>query len=250
MVDAVEVMCLVPARGGSKGIPRKNLRDLDGHPLIAYSIAAGLQATQVARTIVSTDDEEISEVARSYGAEVPFLRPSELAGDDVPDLPVFEHALAWLEANEGYRPEIVVQLRPTSPLRFPGCVDRAVTELLKVPEADALRAVAPPEQNPFKMWRVVDGFLEPLLGDMHEELFNQPRQCLPAVVWQTGLIDVARRATIVEQHSMTGTKVLPFPVGGLALDLDTEAEWVEAERRIQKDRDKIVWPASPERIGG
>jgi N-acylneuraminate cytidylyltransferase len=119
----MQVLAIIPARGGSKSIPRKNIRPLAGHPLIAYSIAAALEAHSVTRTIISTDDEEIAEVARRYGAETPFLRPAEFAQDNTTDLPVFEHALGWLMENEAYNPDIVVQLRPTSPIRPPDCVD-------------------------------------------------------------------------------------------------------------------------------
>ncbi len=110
-----EVLAVIPARGGSKGIPRKNIRQFAGYPLIAYSIAAGLQAEMVTRVIVSTDDEEIAQVSRQFGAEVPFFRPTELAQDNTTDLPVFQHALRWLKEHEGYEPDVVVQLRPTSP---------------------------------------------------------------------------------------------------------------------------------------
>ena len=126
-----EILALIPARGGSKGIPRKNIRSFAGYPLIAWSIAAAQQASSVTRTIVSTDDEEIASVAREYGAETPFLRPSALAQDNTTDLPVFEHALQWLEANENYQPEIVVQLRPTSPIRPKDCVDSAIKILME-----------------------------------------------------------------------------------------------------------------------
>src|SRR5262245_22108602 len=117
MVASGSVVAIVPARGGSKGIPRKNVREVGGHPLIAYSIAAGLASPLVSRVIVSTDNEEIASVARAYGAEVPFMRPAELAADDTPDLPVFIHALDWLARHENQSPAIVVHLRPTSPLR-------------------------------------------------------------------------------------------------------------------------------------
>ena len=113
MVERPQVLAVIPARGGSKGLPRKNIREFAGFPLIAYSIAAGLGAECVTRTIVSTDDEEIAAVARQYGAETPFLRPAELAQDNTTDLPVFQHALRWLDEHEGYQPEVVVQLRPT-----------------------------------------------------------------------------------------------------------------------------------------
>src|SRR5512136_2735811 len=99
-----EVLALIPARGGSKGIPRKNIRPFAGHPLIAYSIAAALQAQEVRRVVVSTDDPEIAEVAQAYGAETPFMRPAGLAADASTDLPVFQHALGWLSEHENYHP--------------------------------------------------------------------------------------------------------------------------------------------------
>jgi N-acylneuraminate cytidylyltransferase len=119
-----EVLAIVPARGGSKGIPRKNIREFAGHPLLAYSIAAGLQAETVTRTIVSTDDEEIAAVARNYGAQVPFLRPPELAEDDTTDLPVFQHALAGFK-NTRYRPESLCSTADVSATPA-WLVDRAV----------------------------------------------------------------------------------------------------------------------------
>ena len=162
-----EVLALIPARGGSKSIPRKNIRPFAGHPLIAYSIAAGLWAETVTRVIVSTDDNQIAAVARRYGAETPFLRPDEYSQDNTPDLPVFQHALNWLAEHEGYRPEIVVHLRPTSPFRRVSHIDEAVYRLLARPEADAVRTVCVPFQNPFKMWRIEpDGFMRPLGVDL------------------------------------------------------------------------------------
>jgi len=237
------VLALVPARGGSKGIPRKNVRVLGGHPLVAYSIAAGLAATRVDRVVVSTDDEEIAQVAKEYGADVPFLRPAELAGDDVPDLPVFQHAVRWLDEEDGFRPELVVHLRPTSPLRPVGCVDAAVDLLMAAPDADSLRSVAPPEHTPYKMWRQEGGRLEPLLGGWEQELFNLPRQALPPVWWHTGSIDVARSRPIVELGSMTGRTVLAFPMEPrFAVDLDTEEQWDAAERALLRHRQEIVRP--------
>ncbi|HJS20636.1 MAG TPA: acylneuraminate cytidylyltransferase family protein, partial [Anaerolineales bacterium] len=148
-----EILALIPARGGSKGIPRKNIRSFAGYPLIAWSIAAARQSARVTRVIVSTDDDEITSVARECGAETPFLRPVELAQDQTTDLPVFEHALQWLEENENYLPEIVVQLRPTSPIRPQGMLDNAIRILLEHDDADCVRGVVPAGQNPFKMWR-------------------------------------------------------------------------------------------------
>jgi len=242
---AVEVLALIPARGGSKGIPRKNIRLFAGHPLIAYSIAAGLQAETVTRVIVSTDDEEIAAIAREYGAEVPFLRPAHLALDDTPDYPVFLHALRWLEEREGYRPDIIVQLRPTSPIRPRDLVDRGVHLLLEHPEADSVRAVVPSGQNPFKMWRIEDdGYMRPLLSvEGIPEPYNAPRQRLPQTFWQTGHLDVMWRRTLLEKGSMTGRRILPLLVEPrYTVDLDNPWDWERAEwTALHRDLD-MVWP--------
>lgn len=246
MVDArPEVLAIIPARGGSKGIPRKNIKPFAGHPLIAYSIAAGVQAESVTRVIVSTDDEEIAAVAREYGAEVPFLRPAELAQDQTLDLPVFQHALRWLEEQEGYRPEVVVQLRPTSPVRPPHLVDEAVRILLEHPEADSVRGVVPAGQNPHKMWRI-----DPQTGAMKnlldvpgvEEPYNAPRQILPPVYWQTGHID-AIRPRVIHAGSMSGKVILPVMVDpAYTVDIDTPKDWARSEWLVWYSDLEIVYP--------
>jgi N-acylneuraminate cytidylyltransferase len=244
MVSRKNVLAIVPARGGSKSIPRKNIRPFAGHPLLAYSVAAGLKAESVTRVIVSTDDGEIADVARRYGAEAPFLRPAELAADDTPDLPVFEHALAWLAEKEGYRPEVVVQLRPTSPLRPPDCVDRAVEILLANPQADSVRGVVASGQNPYKMWRITDeGHMVPLMGEEFEEAYNMPRQKLPATYWQTGHVDAIRASTIVEKGSMSGEVILPLLLDpGYAVDIDSHRDWERAEWVVRRGDLEIVRP--------
>jgi YrbI family 3-deoxy-D-manno-octulosonate 8-phosphate phosphatase len=235
MVDRPEVLAIIPARGGSKGLPRKNIRTFASFPLIAYSIAAGLQSEFVTRTIVSTDDEEIAAVARQQGAEVPFLRPPELAQDNTTDLPVFQHALRWLAEQQNYRPQVVVQLRPTSPIRPRSLVDEAVRLLLAHPEADSVRGVVPAGQNPHKMWRVdpAGGPMQPLLSvEGIVEPYNAPRQALPPVFWQTGHVDAIRPGTILEQESMSGKVILPVMVEArYAVDIDSlfdlkRAEWL------------------------
>jgi CMP-N-acetylneuraminic acid synthetase len=230
-----EVLALIPARGGSKSIPHKNIRSFAGHPLIAYSIAAGLAAESVTRLLVSTDDEEIAEIARKYGAETPFLRPAELSQDNTPDLPVFQHALQWLEENEGYRPEILVQLRPTSPLRRVWHIDQSIYQLLAHPEADAIRTVCEPFQNPFKMWQIdPEGFMQPLIHTEYQEAYNMPRQLLPAVYWQTGYVDAAWRDTIIEKASMTGERILPLVIPPNDwIDIDSADDWRRAERMLE-----------------
>ncbi|MQF70410.1 acylneuraminate cytidylyltransferase family protein [SAR202 cluster bacterium AD-812-D07_MRT_10900m] len=228
-----EVLAIVPARSGSKGLPRKNLRPLAGHPLIAYSVAAGLQATLVDRVICSTDSEEIADVARQYGAEVPFMRPAELAQDDSPDIDAFQHVLYELQARENYRPDIIVQLRPTSPIRQPGQVDTGVETLLNNPGTDSIRAVTPSPATPYKMWRIKSDILTPLLTlDGVPEPFNMPRQALPEVWWQTGTLEIIR-TSVIESGSMTGSEIRPFVIDPEhAVDIDLIESFARAERII------------------
>ncbi len=249
----LEVLALIPARGGSKGIPRKNIRSFAGYPLLAYSIAAGLQAERVTRVIVSTDDEEIAATARQFGAETPFLRPAELAQDQTTDLPVFVHALEWLSDREGYRPQAVVQLRPTSPVRPLDCVDRAVDILFSHPEADSVRGVVPAGQNPHKMWRIDEqGRMAPLLVvEGIVEPYNAPRQALPPVYWQTGHIDAIRTAVIFEKNSLSGDVILPLLIDPrYTVDIDNPFDWRRAEWLVRQAADlgmQMVYPGAKPR---
>ena len=231
-----EILALIPARGGSKGIPHKNIRSFAGYPLIAWSIAAAKRSSLVTRVIVSTDDEEIMTVAREWGAETPFLRPSELAQDHTADLPVFEYALKWLEDMEGYRPEVVVQLRPTSPIRPKTMVDDAIRILLNHEDADSVRGVVPAGQNPFKMWRFNgEGKpLNPLLEvEGLPEPYNAPRQILPPAYWQTGHIDAIRVSTITRKKSLTGNVIYPLVIDPkYTVDIDTLADWAKYEALV------------------
>ena len=245
-----QILALIPARGGSKGIPRKNIRSFAGYPLIAWSIAAGLQAHTVNRVIVSTDNDEIAAVAREYGAETPFMRPRELAQDHTNDLPVFEHALKWLEDIESYKPDIVIQLRPTSPIRPKDCVDSAIKILLENPEADCVRGVVPAGQNPHKMWHF-NGYgkaMKPLLEvEGISEPYNAPRQVLPSIYWQTGHIDAIRTATIKLKHSLTGSMVFPLVLDpNYTVDIDTLADWAKYEALVYSGLE-MVTPAGKTR---
>jgi N-acylneuraminate cytidylyltransferase len=232
-----EILALIPARGGSKGIPRKNIRDFAGYPLLAWSITAGLKSELVTRVIVSTDDEEIVSVARKYGGEVPFLRPAEFAQDDSTDLPVFEHALEWLRENESYAPDVVVQLRPTSPIRPRGLVDDAIRILLAHSEADCVRGVVTAGQNPHKMWRMPNGENGPMknLLDVEgiSEPYNAPRQSLPPVYWQTGHIDAIRASSILEKKSLTGDAIYPIVIDSrYTVDIDNLQDWARYEHLV------------------
>lgn len=230
------LLVVVPARGGSRGIPRKNLVEVGGRSLLRWAVEAGLESRRADRVVVSTDDHEIADAALRAGAEVPFLRPAELATDATTDLPVFQHALAWLDREEGYRPDLVVHLRPTSPARRPGLVDAAVAHLEAHPGATSLRSVSPALVTPWKMYDIDHGYLRPLLGTLDAEAFNQPRQALPAAWLHDGVIDVVRADT-VRSGSMSGTRIVawrsePFE----SVDIDHPEDLERAERVLRSLR--------------
>jgi N-acylneuraminate cytidylyltransferase len=250
MNSGIEVLAVIPARGGSKSIPGKNIREFAGHPLITFSIAAALQAEKVTRTIVSTDNQEIAEISRQYGAETPFLRPVDISMDNTLDLPVFQHALNWLAEQENYHPDVLVQLRPTSPVRPRGCVDDAVAMLLDHPDADSVRGVVIASQNPYKMWQIGDqGRLVPLITIKGmKETYNVPRQDLPPVYWQTGHIDAIRPATILQKSSMSGDIIYPLIIDPrYTVDIDTLLDWQQAERLVGYTDLDMVYPGLPKR---
>ncbi|MBU1160172.1 acylneuraminate cytidylyltransferase family protein [Patescibacteria group bacterium] len=213
-----KILALIPARGGSKSIPKKNIYPILGKPVIFYTIEAAKRSGLIDRIIVSTDDEEIAAIAREYGAETPFLRPSKLAEDNTPDLPVFQHALSWLKEKENYQPDIIIHLWPTSPFRKDGDIDKAIDLLLENPEADSVRSITVPSQTPFKMWRTdKEKYLSPILKKEHKEFYKTnpephtlPRQLLPKTFVQTGYLGVIHYKTIMRKNSMTGKKIIPF----------------------------------------
>jgi N-acylneuraminate cytidylyltransferase len=233
------VLVLVPARGGSKGIPRKNLQLLGGKPLVAHAVGVGLAAQLVSRVLCSTDDPDIAAAARAAGAEVPFLRPAELARDNSEDWPVFVHALNWLEQAEDWRPDLIVNLRPTSPLRLPSHVDDAIRLLLDT-GADSVKAVCLARQHPHKMWlRSADGCIEPFLKTPMRLSRGPdvPRAELEDVYWQNGVVDVTRREVIFEQRVMIGARVAGLVTAPAdSIDIDTPLDLATAELLLASRR--------------
>jgi N-acylneuraminate cytidylyltransferase len=234
----MNVLAVIPARGMSKGIKRKNLVPFRGLPLVAHSILHGLKSTRVNRVLVSTDDLEIKEISLLHGADVPFLRPKELAEDHVLDLPVFEHALHYLEERENYRPEIVVHLRPTTPHRKPEWIDEAVRLLVSHPEADSVRSVSKPEKHPYRMFRIrADGYLDPIMKQEHPVPYLLRRQDLPDVYYYNCVIDVTRPETVFGRKSMTGDRILPYIMDpDDVIDIDSPRDLVVAEALFGDNR--------------
>ena len=221
----MEILAVIPARSGSKGLLDKNILLLKDHPLLSYSIVAATSADCVTRVICSTDSQKCAEIAINYGAEVPFLRPKQYAQDDSTDFDVFFHLLKQLQQNENYNPDIVIQLRPTSPLRYPRMIDEAIQVFNNSKNADSLRAISYPDHSPYKMWKIdKKNFMKPLLQiPNNPEPYNTNRQSLPEIYAQTGSIDVIRRTTITKKMSMTGTNILPFFIANkYFVDIDNQ----------------------------
>lgn len=231
----MKILAIIPARGGSKGIPRKNIRLLLGKPLIVWTIEEAKKSKYLTRVIVSTDDEEIATVAREFGAEVPFLRPTEISGDLAVDVEFLMHALDFLKEKEQYEPDIVLRMPPTSPLRRAEHIDKGIEILLANPEADAVRPITEAPKHPYKMW-IISGdkkFIEPFLPQSFtnmDEPYNLPRQLLPKVYIHTGAMDIMRLRTIRDMKSTSGKKTAYFfmePEDSINIDHTLDFELAE-----------------------
>jgi CMP-N,N'-diacetyllegionaminic acid synthase len=233
----MKILAIVPARSGSKGLINKNIRSLAGEPLLSYSVAAGLQTPEITRVICSTDTQEIANIARSVGAEVPFLRPPELASDKSQDIGLFKHALDWLKENENYIPDYVVNLRPTSPIRYVKDIQTAINLIISNKKIDSVRSISTPSTTPYKMWKKKGSeLLTPLLKiENNKEPYNTARQELPEVWAQTGAIEVIRAKTIIASESMSGLNIAGVEVSeDTYIDIDTLNSLLMAEVMLSK----------------
>ena len=227
-------VALIPARSGSKRVVGKNIRPLGGHPLLAYTVSAARDSGVFADVIVSTDAESIAEIARYYGAEVPFLRPRELAGDLSPDIDWVRHSLDTL-ARARRTWDALSLLRPTSPFRRPDTIRRAWRTFLDAKGADSLRAVEPCRQHPGKMWVVEGDRIVPLLQDGPSDppWHSTPYQALPMVLTQNASLEMAWCRTVAETGTIAGDRVVPFYTEGHeGLDLNDARDWWYAEHLL------------------
>lgn len=234
----MRILGVIPARGESKGIPRKNIRPLCGKPLLQYTVEAARAAKRLSRVILSTEDEEIAALGRRCGVEVPFLRPQELAADATPTLPVIRHAVEWLEKH-GDQFDAVCLLEPTSPFRQPGTIDACIDLLLET-GADSVVTVlpVPPEHNPHWVYfRDDQGLLRLSTG---EDAPISRRQLLPPAFHREGSVYVTRRDVLMEHNSLYGSKVAGFLIEPFrSVNLDTMEDWEKAERLLAS-RDKAA----------
>ena len=213
------ILAVITARGGSKGIPKKNLSTILGKPLIAYTIEAALQARTLTRTIVSTDDKTIAQVSEQYGAEVPFLRPKHLSTDTATGIAVLQHAVTYLTANEDYFTDIIVCLQPTSPLRSAEDIDQAVNLCLKS-GADSVVSLCRAKHHPFWMKKIVDGRVYSLLNE-DEHIYTR-RQALPPVYQLNGALYVTKTHVLIEENRVLGKYTAPYIMPPeRSIDIDT-----------------------------
>jgi CMP-N-acetylneuraminic acid synthetase len=220
------IVAIVPARGGSKGIPKKNIALLAGKPLLSYSIEVGLESSLIDRVFVSTDDEEIAKVALSFDAEI-LHRPKELAGDDTPDLPVFQHAISYLE-DQGYHPEILVNLRPTCPLRDVKDVNSAIQKMVDS-NCDAVRTITTVKHHPYWMGKLKNDRLFPFIDGIDVQKYYQ-RQLLPDAYIINGGVDVMRAENIIKNKSLYGNDIRAvFMPPERSIDIDTNLDLRIAE---------------------
>lgn len=232
-----KILGIIPARGGSKSIPRKNIKPLLGRPLIAWAIEALKESGACDRVVVSTDDTEIAEVAKKYGAEVPFMRPKELAEDATPTLPVLQHAVLWLKDNESYYPDYVVLLEPTSAGKRPFHI-KGVVDLLVSSGADAAFSVAevPDVLNPH--WQIkldIENRITLFTGESMKRVIRR-RQDLPKTYYRNSSIYAFRPDLLFsDDPSFYGNDVRAYVIDSkYAFDIDTPEDWEEAERRMKK----------------
>lgn len=232
-----KILAVIPARSGSKSVIDKNIRLINDKPMIAFSIEHALQSKYINRIIVSTDSEKYAAIAREYGAETPFIRPSELATDTALDIDVFEHTLNYLEKNEEYIPDIVVHLRPTYPIRSVSDIDRMIEIMIENPNVDSVRSISKAKELAYKMWFVDESkSMEPILKNI-PEAYNMPRQQLPTIYYQNACIDIIKPSVISEQHSMTGKEIKGYEIKH-NFDIDTEEDFFKAEQYLKLLRGK------------
>jgi CMP-N-acetylneuraminic acid synthetase len=235
------IVALIPARSGSKRVPDKNIRLLAGHPLIAYSIAAALQSKVFDKVLVSTDSERYADIARYYGAEVPFMRPPTIAGDTSPDIEWVAYTLKRLrDSGQGY--DCFSILRPTSPFRLPETIRRAWQEFLGQEGVDSLRAVEKCQQHPGKMWVVRGKRMMPLLpmGPANQPWHSSQYPTLPEVYVQNASLEIAMTRVVIEEKTIAGNVVMPFITrDSEGFDVNSNYDWDLAEHLVKTGQAKL-----------
>jgi CMP-N-acetylneuraminic acid synthetase len=218
------IICIIPARGGSKGVPKKNIRSIKGEPLISYTIRSAIKSKLLDKVIVSTEDDEIAAISKQYGAEI-INRPIKLSEDETPTEPVIIHAVSVLEC-EGYKPDIIVTLQPTSPLRTANQIDEAVGKIMSE-DVDSVISLKEVREHPYKMKRIEGDRVVPFLS---LNLKSNRRQDMPILYKENGAIYVTKYELLMEKQRIIGDEAIPYIMcEKTSLDIDTELDFQLAE---------------------
>lgn len=227
----MRILGIIPARGGSKRVPQKNIKLLAGKPLIAYTIEASLNSSYIDRLIVSTDDIKIKKIAEQYGAESPYLRPAELAKDETPDQPVFRHALEWLKESEGYEPDIIVSLRPTTPFKTGEIIDSVIRKMIDS-NADIVRTMTRAEgvHHPYWMYKIKENDAVIPFDDNIDICRYYQRQLLPPVYRINGVVDAYKSQVIYGGNILSSLNMKTVVISEReSIDIDTEHDFMICE---------------------
>ena len=228
--------CIIPARGGSKGVPKKNIKFLDGHPLLTYSIATSCLSKNIRKTIVTTDSQEIADIAIKYGAEVPYLRPSDISGDHATDIEFFKYHIQYLHKNNLEIPDLLVHLRPTTPLRETKVINDAIEAFLADKDATALRSAFFTHLTPYKMFKKEGSYMKPFLhSDLAKEFYNLPRQVFEDAYIPNGYVDIVKTSIFENSDILHGDNIYLFETDNVA-DIDTIEEFHFAEEIVHQER--------------
>jgi len=229
------IVAVIPARSGSKGVVDKNIKLLAGKPLIAYSIAAAWLTNSIDRIIVSTDSEEYADIAREYGAEVPFLRPDAISRDSSTDYEFVRHLLDWMKENEGYRPKYLVHLRPTTPLRDPRFIDAAIEQMNQDDSATALRSVHEMSESAYKAFEIEIDYLKSFAsGSFDLEASNAPRQKFKKTVQANAYVDIIKTLYVMQNKKLHGDRVIAF-VTPRIVEVDTVDDFDYLKYQVAKE---------------
>ena len=230
-----DVVAVIPARAGSKGVIDKNIKLLAGHPLIAYSVAAAQSASNIGRIIVSTDSEEYADIAHEYGAEVPFLRPDEISSDTSTDYDFVRHLLDWMKENEGYQPKHLVHLRPTTPLREPRYIEAAIEQMKQDDSATALRSVHEMSESAYKAFEIEGNYLKSIgSGSFDLEGSNAPRQKFKKTYQANGYVDIIKTLYVMKANKLHGDRVTAF-ITPRVVEVDTVDDFDYLEYQVTKE---------------
>ena len=229
------ILAIIPARSGSKGVPNKNIRKLKGHSLLDWSISACKKSKLIDEIFVSTDSKEYQKIAIELGAHAPFLRPKEISTDTSTDYEMLVHFLDWLESNKVY-PDLIVHIRPTTPLRNPEIIDDAIRQFLKNPNKTALRSVHVMSESSYKTFEISEsGYLMPIFStERGLDEVNKPRQLFPKTYIANGYVDVLSPELILNTSFIHGDKVIPFQTP-LTVEVDCEDDLKYLNHLIEED---------------